>query len=142
MELSYITEIISLVCGGGAGAVAMQLYTARVNKRKLEAEAEQAKAEALRKKQENKQDAFDAMYQELNKCLNDYSAIAEEYRSFRDKARKYEEEIQNRINDKCVELASLKSQITYLKGIRCYNTVCPNRIRQSDIKEKTNNKTE
>ena len=32
------------------------------------------------------------------------------------------------ISAKCNEVASLKSKVTYLKGIRCYNFTCKNRI--------------
>ena len=28
------------------------------------------------------------------------------------------------IADKCTEIAELKSKVTYLKGIRCYNFTC------------------
>lgn len=33
------------------------------------------------------------------------------------------------ISNKCNEIASLKSQVTYLKGLRCYNSVCSQRIK-------------
>lgn len=129
MELSAITDILSLLFGGGIGAVLMQLYTARVNKSKLIAETEDTMTEVARKKQDNLQDAFDTMYQELNQCMKDYTAISEEYREHREKMRKYEESVQEQIRNKCVELAELKSKITYLKGIRCYNTLCVHRVR-------------
>lgn len=129
VELNAITDILSLLFGGGIGAVLMQLYTAKVNKSKLVAETEDTIAEVARKKQDNLQDAFDTMYQELNQCMKDYTTISEEYREHREKMRKYEESVQEQIHSKCVELAELKSKITYLKGIRCYNTLCPHRVR-------------
>lgn len=130
MELTETTmQFLGLLFGGGIGAGIMQLYTAKANKQKLAAEAQGAQAETERKRQDNMQDAFDTMYQELNQCMKDYSAISEEYREHREKMRKYEESIQEQIRSKCVELAELKSKVTYLKGIRCYNTLCPNRIR-------------
>lgn len=135
MEWNYITEIISLVVGGGVGAFVMQIYTAKVNKKKLEAEAAAAAIEAKQKQQDMKQDAFDTMYQELNKCMVDYSAIAEEYRKYRDIAREKEENFQAKVQTKCEELAVLKSKINYLKGLRCYNTLCPNRIRTNPDKK-------
>jgi len=131
MELSTITDILSLLFGGGIGALLMQIYTARANKKKLVAEAEDTITEVARKKQDNKQDAFDTMYQELNQCMKDYTAISEEYREHREKMRKYEESVQEQIHVKCVELAELKSKITYLKGIRCYDTLCPHRIQNN-----------
>lgn len=38
------------------------------------------------------------------------------------------------IADKCTEIASLKSKVTYLKGIRCYNFTCANRIKENPDK--------
>lgn len=107
----------------------MQLYTAKENKRKIAAEVADAHAEIERKKQDTKQDAFDTMYQELNKCMEDYTTLSEKYREHREKTRKYEESVQEQIRDKCSELATMKAKIIYLKGLRCYNTLCPNRVR-------------
>lgn len=129
MDTNALTDVLSLLFGGGIGAVLMQLYTAKVNKSKLIAETEDTLTEVARKKQDNLQDAFDTMYQELNQCMKDYTTISEEYREHREKMRKYEESVQEQIHDKCIELAELKSKITYLKGIRCYNTTCPHRVR-------------
>ena len=129
MDTNVLTDVLSLLFGGGIGAVLMQLYTAKVNKSKLIAETEDTLTEVARKKQDNLQDAFDTMYQELNQCMKDYTTISEEYREHREKMRKYEESVQEQIHDKCIELAELKSKITYLKGIRCYNTTCPHRVR-------------
>lgn len=123
-----ILQLLSLLFGGGVGAGIMQLYTAKINKQKLAVEVQDALTEIERKKQDNMQDAFDTVYQELNKCLTDYTAISQEYREHREKMRKYEESVQEQIHAKCVELAELKSKITYLKGIRCYDTLCPHRI--------------
>lgn len=142
MDTNTITDILSLLFGGSIGAVLMQLYTAKVNKRKLVAEAEDALTDVARKKQDNLHDAFDSMYQELNQCMKDYTAISEEYREHREKMRKYEESVQAQIHDKCVELAELKSKVAYLKGIRCYNTTCAYRIltnpdRQAQTEQST-----
>lgn len=112
----------------------MQLYNASVNKKKLKAEAAAAQADAEKKNLENKQDAFDSLYQQLNKCMSDYTAISEEYRQYVEKARKKEESIQEQIHQKCMELADMKSQITYLKGIRCYNMTCEYRVRANPDK--------
>lgn len=142
MELNAITDILSLLFGGGIGAVLMQLYTAKVNKSKLVAETEDTIAEVARKKQNNLQDAFDTMYQELNQCMKDYTTISEEYREHREKMRRYEESVQEQIHSKCVELAELKSKITYLKGIRCYNTLCPHRISTNQDRQNQSVTTE
>ncbi len=135
MDANAITDVLSLLFGGGIGAVLMQFYTAKVNKSKLVAETEDTLTEVARKRQDNLQDAFDTMYQELNQCMKDYTTISEEYREHREKMRKYEESVQEQIRDKCIELAELKSKITYLKGIRCYNATCPHRVRTNSDRQ-------
>lgn len=129
MDLNLIVELIGVIIGGGLGALIMQLYTARENKKKIVAEIEESQAETDRKKQDTKQDAFDTMYIELNKCMADYTALSEEYREHRERVRKYEDSMQEQIHEKCIELAQMKAKLTYLKGIRCYNIDCPNRIK-------------
>lgn len=130
MDLSMIlTDIAGVVVGGGLGAFCMQLYTARTEKKRKEMEVEEACTDIEKKKQDNKHDAFETVYRELNKCLEDYNTLSENYREHREKTRKYEEAVQEQIREKCNELAALKSKIIYLKGIRCYNTLCPNRIK-------------
>lgn len=129
MEFGLITEIIGIIAGGGLGAFLMQVYTAKVNKAKLIKEVEDTHVEIERKKQDNHQDAFDSMYQQLNRCMEDYTALSDAYRDHREKSRQYEESVQAQIHEKCNELASMKAKIIYLKGIRCYNTLCQNRIK-------------
>lgn len=128
MDLSMITDAVGFLLGGGAGAALMQLYTAKLNKKQLAANVEDTLADVSRKKQDNLQDAFDTMYQQLSQCMRDYTSLSEEYREHREKMRVYEESVQEQIHDKCIKLAELRSKVTYLKGIRCYNTTCPNRV--------------
>jgi ribosomal protein L16 Arg81 hydroxylase len=135
MEWNIISDLLTLVLSGGLGALIMQFYMAKVNKRKAQAEAEAAKVDAEQKKQDLHQDAFDTMYSELNKCMADYTTLSEEYREYRNKAREHEEVFQAKVASKCEELASLKSQINYLKGLRCYNTLCPSRIKLNPDKK-------
>lgn len=134
MELGFFTEILGVVFGGSLGAILMQLYTAKINKEKLKKEVEEAEAEIERKRLETKQDAFDTVYAQLTKCLNDYNTISDEYHAHREKVRKYEEAVQEKIRRKCDELAELKAKVTYFRGLRCYNTICPNRVRTNPDK--------
>lgn len=122
-------ELLTLVCGGGAGAALMQLYTLKASRKRAEADARRTEAEAEKQKFGVHKDAFDTLYSQLTHCLEDYSRIADDYRNFREKYRKYEEEMQQRIREKCEELAGMKSQIQYLKGLRCYNMTCQDRIK-------------
>lgn len=63
MDANLIIQIIGLLISGGLGAGLMQLYTARISKQKLVVETASAEEDVNRKKQDNKQDAFDTMYQ-------------------------------------------------------------------------------
>lgn len=134
MTFNLLTEVVGLVCGGGLGAFAVQLYNAKINKKKIATEVANTQAEVDKKKLDNKQDAFETLYNQLNKCLSDYTEISEKYREHHERMRKYEEEQQAIIQEKCIELASMKAKITYLMGIRCYNSLCQNRITESPNK--------
>lgn len=123
-----LVEILSILFGGGVGALCMQIYTARSQKNQMNADVENTLADVARKRQDNQQDAFDTVYQQLNQCMKDYTDISEEYREHREKMRKYEESVQQTIREKCIELSELKARITYFKGIRCYDTLCPKRL--------------
>lgn len=132
MDANLIVQIIGLLIGGGLGAGLMQLYTARISKQKLVVETASAEEDVNRKKQDNKQDAFDTMYQQLNKCLLDYTTLSDDYRKFRENAREKEEYFEDKVSKKREELAILKSKVAYLKGIRCYDTLCPRRKLDPD----------
>lgn len=136
MNTDLVISILSILFGGGLGAFFNQVYTAKVNKRKMKFEADEASVSVEQKKQDLKQDAYDTVYQQLTKCLADYAAISEEYREHIEKTRKYEESVQQQIHEKCVELASLKSKVTYLQGLCCYDTLCPNRIKTNPMNTK------
>lgn len=136
MNTDLVISILSILFGGGLGAFFNQVYTAKVNKRKMKFEADEASVSVQQKKQDLKQDAYETVYQQLNKCLADYAAMAEEYREHREKTRKYEESVQQQIHEKCVELASLKSKVTYLQGLCCYDTLCPNRVKINPMNTK------
>lgn len=135
MEIGLTTELLGVIFGGGVGALLMQLYTAKANKRKIEVEIEDAVAEAEKKKQDNKHDAFDTIYHQLNTCMKDYTVLLEEYREYRQKTREHEDIIQVKIQQKCEELAAMKSKVTYLKGIRCYDALCKKRIMVNPDKQ-------
>lgn len=132
MDANLIIQILSLLVSGGLGAGIMQLYTARISKQKLVVETTSAEEDVNRKKQDNQQDAFDTMYQQLNKCLFDYTTLSDDYRKFRENAREKEEYFEDKVSKKREELAILKSKIAYLKGIRCYDTLCLKRKLNPD----------
>ena len=84
----------------------------------------------------NDKDKFESMYVQITKMMKDYNELSDDYRSYRQGAIVKERNFQKKIDDKCQELAVLKSQVQYLKGLRCYNTTCPNRIKNNSEKQK------
>ena len=106
------------------GTSIWQFVWYRSTKRKYEAEAEQALAEARKsnadaRSQEinNSQDAYESLYEQFTKLQNDFMTQAEELRKMIVNA-----------NEKCNEIARHKSKIQYLMGLRCYCPDCPKRI--------------
>lgn len=132
-----ILGILGLILGSsGVGALISQLYHAKTDKKFKEAETavEQKRAEGLANA--NEKDKFDAMYVQITKMMQDYNDLSDDYRKYRQTALDKERVFQNKVNDKCQELAMLKSQVQYLKGLRCYNTTCPHRIKTNPEKQK------
>ncbi len=124
-----LLEILVALFGGTS---IWQFVQYRTTKKKYEAEAEQALAEARKsnadaRSQEinNSQDAYESLYEQFTKLQNDFMAQADELRKLIVAA-----------NNKCNEIAALKSQLQYVKGLRCYNVNCPNRIKHDPDKER------
>lgn len=132
-----ILEIVGIVFGsGGVGSLITWAISLRANRRIKEAEAGQSESTLESMKLANMHGNFDFMYDKLNKMMHDYTDISEEYRAYRQKAVADELAFQKKVDDKCSELASLKAQIQYLKGLRCYNTTCSSRIKLNPEKQK------
>lgn len=56
--------------------------------------------------------------------MKDYTELSTKYRQALDLS-----------NDKCAQLAEMKAQLRYLKGLRCYNTECPYRVKNNPDKQ-------
>lgn len=132
-----IIEILSIVIGsGGISSFLTWLYKRNADKRKAEAEAAQSEHLAESMKNANSKDKFESMYVQITKMMQDYNNLSDDYRNYRQGAVVKERNFQKKVDDKCQELAALKSQVQYLKGLRCYNTTCPHRIKTNPEKQK------
>jgi uncharacterized membrane protein YcjF (UPF0283 family) len=130
-----ILEILGIVVGsGGIGSFVTWLVQLKAEKRLKEAEAAQSESTAESMNIANKKDKFEAMYVQITKMMHDYNELSDDYRAYRQVATVKERNFQKKVDDKCQELAALKSQIQYLKGLRCYDTTCPNRIKTNPEK--------
>lgn len=110
----------------------------RVTKKKYEAEAEQAKAEAKKAtveaehgKVDLQQDQYDYVNEQLSRIQKEYHDLAARYRATMSEHLK-------EIDEKCHEIADLRSKVTYFKGLRCYCTDCERRVKESPYKKKEN----
>lgn len=132
-----VLEILGLVLGsGGISSLATWLFHIKAERRLKMAEAEQGEQIVQSMVTANDKDKFESMYVQITKMMKDYNELSDDYRSYRQGAIVKERNFQKKIDDKCQELAVLKSQIQYLKGLSCYNTTCPNRIKNNSEKQK------
>lgn len=132
-----ILEIIGIIAGsGGIGSFVTWAVHLQANKRLKEAEAAQSESTVESMQITNNKDRFEAMYVQITKMLEDYNNLSDEYRKYRQGATSRERSFQKKVDDKCQELAVLRSQVQYLKGLRCYDTACPNRIKFNPDKQK------
>ena len=90
LEGSLLQWILGIVAGGGVGSVLTYLATFKSNRRKAIAEAakEEEIAEQSRIESENKlgimeRDRYEAMYSQINKMMQDYNDLSDEFREFR-----------------------------------------------------------
>jgi len=61
--------------------------------------------------------------------IEDYNELSDDYRKYREDALEKERAFINKVSKNCEQLAALKSEVAYLKGLSCYNTECPYRIK-------------
>jgi hypothetical protein len=97
LEGALFQWIGSIIAGGGLGAMITYFATFRSNKRKANADATQHEEEAKqsRVETENKigimeRDRYEAMYSQINKMMEDYNDLSDEFREFRKQAMEQE----------------------------------------------------
>ena len=132
-----IIEILGILLGGGGiGSLVTWAFHFKSEKRIKEAEAKQSEQTVESMATANDRDKFESMYVQITKMMQDYNNLSDDYRSYRQVATVKERNFQKKVDEKCQELAALKSQVQYLKGLRCYNTTCPHRIKTNPEKQK------
>lgn len=132
-----IIEILGILLGGGGiGSLVTWAFQFKSEKRIKEAEAEQSEKTVESMTTANDRDKFESMYVQITKMMQDYNNLSDDYRSYRQVATVKERNFQKKVDEKCQELAALKSQVQYLKGLRCYNTTCTHRMKTNPEKQK------
>ena len=132
-----IIEILGILLGGGGiGSLVTWAFQFKSEKRIKEAEAKQSEKTVESMATANDRDKFESMYVQITKMMQDYNNLSDDYRSYRQVATVKERNFQKKVDEKCQELAALKSQVQYLKGLRCYNTTCSHRMKTNPEKQK------
>lgn len=139
MELDSLYQwILSIVGGGGLGAAITYLFTLKSKVKTEDANAVIVQTKAEHEKLDLKQDKYEYLQETLDKYIRDYHDLED---NFRTKMREVRETIDvltrensRIISEKCNEIAALKSQVTYLKGIRCYKFTCMDRVKNNPDK--------
>lgn len=138
LEGSLLQWILGIIAGGGVGSAITYLATFKSNRRKAIAEAakEEEIAEQSRIESENKlgimeRDRYEAMYSQINKMMQDYNDLSDEFREFRKTASEQERKFIRKAQDRYSKLAELKAEIKQLKKYSCYDLECPHRIKDN-----------
>ena len=128
----------TIVASGGVGAAITYFINLRSNKRKAVADAiqqeeraEQAKIETENKIGVMERDRYEAMYSQINKMMQDYNDLSDEFRQFRKTAAEQERKFIRKAQDRYSQLAELKAEIKQLKKYSCYDLECPHRIKDN-----------
>lgn len=137
-ESAIFQWIGSIIAGGGLGAAVTYLATFKSNKRKAVADASQHEEEAKQSQieTENKlgimeRDRYEAMYSQINKMMQDYNDLSDEFREFRKQSSEQERKFIRKAQERYSQLTELKAEIKQLKNYACYNTECLHRIKNN-----------
>lgn len=128
-----MTEILAIAVALLSGLNIFQIIFWRTQRDKMRAEADASTTEAHRKEIDLQQDQYDYLLEKLNLFQEQYF----------DLSKRLQDEMQthiNAINEKCDEIALLKSKLVYFKGLRCYRSDCSIRKAIADKKEEDNGK--
>ena len=126
---------LAIISSGSLGAAITYVLKFKSKRIQAMAEAESTEVEVEHKKQDLKQDQYDFLQKTCDKYIKDYHTLENDFRkqlqTLRDEIDKISLEKSKAISDKCNEIAELKSKVTFLQGIRCYNFTCQNRIKNN-----------
>lgn len=132
---SFFDWALAIISSGSLGAAITYILTFKSKRLQAMAEAESTEVEVEHKKQDLKQDQYDFLQKTCDKYIKDYHTLENDFRkqlqTLRDEIDKISLEKSKAISDKCNEIAKLKSKVTFLQGIRCYNFTCQNRIKNN-----------
>ena len=132
---SFFDWALAIISSGSLGAAITYIHTFKSKRIQAMAEAESTEVEVEHKKQDLKQDQYDFLQKTCDKYIKDYHTLENDFRkqlqTLRDEIDKISLEKSKAISDKCNEIAELKSKVTFLQGIRCYNFTCQNRIKNN-----------
>ena len=132
---SFFDWALAIISSGSLGAAITYILTFKSKRLQAMAEAESTEVEVEHKKQDLKQDQYDFLQKTCDKYIKDYHILENDFRkqlqTLRDEIDKISLEKSKAISDKCNEIAELKSKVTFLQGIRCYNFTCQNRIKNN-----------
>lgn len=132
---SLLDWALAIISSGSLGAAITYVLTFKSKRLQAMAEAESTEVEVEHKKQDLKQDQYDFLQKTCDKYIKDYHTLENDFRkqlqTLRDEIDKISLEKSKAISDKCNEIAELKSKVTFLQGIRCYNFTCQNRIKNN-----------
>ena len=138
MQEWLIEWALTIVGSGGIGAAITYLLTINSKRKQENAKAEDAEVEVAQKKENLHQDQYEYLQKTCDKYIKDYHELEGDFRKqmseIRDQMDNLIMEKSKLISNKCNEIAELKSKVTYLKGIRCYNFTCPQRIKENPDK--------
>lgn len=141
LESALFQWIGTIVASGGVGAAITYFLNLKANKRKAQADAvqheeraEQAKIETENKIGVMERDRYEAMYSQINKMMQDYNDLSDEFREFRKHATEQERKFIRKAQNRYSQLAELKAEIKQLKKYSCYDMECPHRIKDNPNK--------
>lgn len=121
-------ELLGIITSLLAGMNVLQFIFWRKTKRKYEAETAKTEVETEQAKTDLHQDQYDYVNEQLSKIQQEYYDLAARYRETMTKHLM-------EIDEKCNEIAELKSKLVYFKGLRCYRSDCNIRIKESPYKK-------
>lgn len=138
---SMLQWLGSIIAGGGIGAVLTHIATFTSNKRKASAEAtkqeeiaKQAEIESENKLENLKRDRYEAMYNQINKMIQDYNKLSDEFRDFRKQASAQEQSFALKAQEYYEELLQFQKKVIMLTNVSCYAEGCLNRIKDNPKK--------
>lgn len=137
-ESALFQWVGTIIASGGIGAAITYIATFKSNKRKAAAEAkkyeelaQQSHIESMDSLGKMERDRYEAMYNQINKMMQDYNDLSDDYREYRKDATERERAFIRKAQNNYSILAELKSEVNLLRKYSCYNIECPHRIKDN-----------